>query len=154
MHRTVFGSDPGRFSQVRGLGPVDVSVRQDLDQELRLCVVPADHFGKPSAKACNPIPDRFVGNRDLARGQKTLDVTQAEGKATVRPNRATNDQTRKTEPFEPKQIKQIQHGMSLHGKTVVINLTKPIEGRAADRYGNTPQASYVRKLVILYGNRN
>lgn len=53
--------------------------------------IPPDLGRKLNTEARDPVPDRFVGNRDAPRRKKILNVTQAEGKTTICPNRIADD---------------------------------------------------------------
>ena len=87
-------------------GPITADLRGDLRPELR-----------------DPDPDRFMGHGDAALGEKILDITQAQGKAVIRPDGVTDDGARKPMPLEARETVEVQHSTGLSGLRSTINLT-------------------------------
>lgn len=87
--------------------------------------IPPDLRSKLYTETRDPVPDRFVGNRDAPRFRQIFNITKAEREPMLGPNRIANDQARETEPLETGQIRQIQHGIALQRQVALNNLTVP-----------------------------
>ncbi len=92
--------------------------------------------GDCRAEAEDPATDALVGDQDAALGQELLDISEAEGKAQVHPDRTLDDVRREAIA----RVREREHARQLRPRTghrQGPNVTRPLAPRTA-RVPDTP----------------
>jgi hypothetical protein len=84
-----------------------------------------DAICKMSTKAIAPQPNFFWADDHASRSQQILNVSGAQRKAMVGPNRVSNDLTRKAKAFQARHNRWHVHKCDFTGSLSLNNLAMP-----------------------------